>query len=253
MKSYPIHIEPFGKSAVLVAWPNQVEESILQDILEFANNFRALKLEGWELVIAYNSITMIQNDGILDFGEIKELIEKFKSKKEAIDKAVADEEKKNLEIKQGLIARLRNLIQHEENIGTLFNEIKEIQANWKEVGNIPRKVAQEINQDYHNLNEQFYYNINIYKELKEHDLKKNYSLKNQIVHKMKDLMNFYIDELDNGFREIIPLIQAPELSDAEVKTLDEYDQNFANREKEIFLEVFAAQDEFAAANNISLE
>ncbi|RDY61421.1 5-oxoprolinase subunit PxpB [Flagellimonas nanhaiensis] len=83
MKSYPIHIEPFGKSAVLVAWPNQVEESILQDILEFANNFRALKLEGWELVIAYNSITMIQNDGILDFGEIKELILECHSKPKA--------------------------------------------------------------------------------------------------------------------------------------------------------------------------
>ena len=73
------------------------------------------------------------------------------------------------------------------------------------------------------------------------------------VAKMKELMNFYIDELDNGFREIIPLLQKVDLTDAEVKTLDEYDQDFANREKEIFLEVFAAQDEFAAANNISLE
>ena len=74
MKSYPIHIEPFGKSAVLVEWPNQVEESILQDILKFVDSFRALDLKGWELVIAYNSITMIQNDGILDYEETKDLI-----------------------------------------------------------------------------------------------------------------------------------------------------------------------------------
>ncbi len=120
--------------------------------------------------------------------EIKALIDQFKAKRDQLEKAAAEEEKKNLEIKKGLISRLRNLIQHEENIGTLFNEIKEIQNGWKEIGNIPRKVAQEINQEYHNLNEQFYYNINIYKELKEHDLKKNYSLKNQIVHQMKDLL-----------------------------------------------------------------
>lgn len=147
--------------------------------------------------------------------QIKELISQFNEKKANLEKQVAEEEKKNLEIKQGLITRLRNLIQHEENIGALFNEIKEIQSNWKEVGNIPRKVAQEINQEYHNLTEQFYYNINIYKELKENDLKKNYSLKNQIVHKMKDLMkedkiNAVQDQLrilQNEWAEIGPTYQ----------------------------------------------
>jgi len=120
--------------------------------------------------------------------EIKSLIDKFKIRKDQQEKAIIEKEKKNFEIKQGLISRLRNLIQHEENIGALFTEIKEIQETWKGTGNIPRKVAQEINQEYHNLTEQFYYNINIYKELKENDLKKNYSLKNQVVHKMKELL-----------------------------------------------------------------
>lgn len=120
--------------------------------------------------------------------EIKSLIEKFKSKKDQLEKSIQQKEKKNFEIKQGLISRLRNLIQHEENIGALFTEIKEIQETWKDTGNIPRKVAQEINQEYHNLTEQFYYNINIYKELKENDLKKNYSLKNQVIHKMKEIL-----------------------------------------------------------------
>jgi len=133
--------------------------------------------------------------------EIKILIEDFKAKRDNLEKSILNEETKNLEIKQGLIIRLRNLIQHEENIGTLFNEIKEIQANWKEVGNIPRKVAQEINQEYHNLTEQFYYNVNIYKELQENDLKKNFSLKNQIIHKMKDLMKEKrINDIQNELR-----------------------------------------------------
>jgi hypothetical protein len=133
--------------------------------------------------------------------EIKILIEDFKSKRENLEKSIVNEETKNLEIKQGLIIRLRNLIQHEENIGTLFNEIKEIQGNWKEIGNIPRKVAQEINQEYHNLTEQFYYNVNIYKELQENDLKKNFSLKNQIIHQMKDLLKEKrINDIQNQLR-----------------------------------------------------
>ena len=124
-----------------------------------------------------------------DDDEITPLIEKFKSRMIELEKSIQQKEKKNLEIKQGLISRLRNLIQHEENIGALFSEIKEIQESWKDTGNIPRKIAQQINQEYHNLIEQFFYNINIYKELKENDLKKNYSLKNQVVHKMKELLD----------------------------------------------------------------
>ena len=112
----------------------------------------------------------IAEDQVVDDGnstdeidnEIKKLIESFKARKASFEKSVVQEEQKNLEIKKGIIARLRNLIQHEENIGVLFSEIKEIQKNWKEIGNIPRKLAQEINHEYHNLTEQFYYNINIY-------------------------------------------------------------------------------------------
>ena len=59
--------------------------------------------------------------------EIKKLIESFKARKASFEKSVVQEEQKNLEIKKGIIARLRNLIQHEENIGVLFSEIKEIQ------------------------------------------------------------------------------------------------------------------------------
>lgn len=75
----------------------------------------------------------------------------------------------------------------------------------------------------------------------------------KFVEEMKNLMNFYIDELENSFIEIIPLIKKTELTDAEIEILDQYDRTFADREKEIFMKIFEAQDEFAEANNISLE
>jgi len=171
-----------GKELSQAFW-NIVNEELAnienEDLVEDENS--TAEIEEGESVDDGNSTDEIDN-------EIKKLIESFKSRKTSFEKSVAQEEQKNLEIKKGIIARLRNLIQHEENIGVLFSEIKEIQENWKEIGNIPRKLAQEINHEYHNLTEQFYYNINIYKELKENDLKKNYSLKNQIVHKMKELL-----------------------------------------------------------------
>ncbi len=74
MKKYPITIKPFGERAILVEWPNQVEESILQDILSFISAFEELKISGWELVPAYNSVTMVYNLGSLNFEEIKQTV-----------------------------------------------------------------------------------------------------------------------------------------------------------------------------------
>ncbi|MBD3639123.1 MAG: hypothetical protein HUJ25_17340 [Crocinitomicaceae bacterium] len=75
----------------------------------------------------------------------------------------------------------------------------------------------------------------------------------EYIAKMKKLMNFYLDELNNGFRDILPLLRKADLNEAELKQLEEYDRNFVAKEKELFMEVFAAQDAFAEKNNISLQ
>ena len=35
MKSYQISVRPYGVHAILVEWPNEVNEEILEDILSF--------------------------------------------------------------------------------------------------------------------------------------------------------------------------------------------------------------------------
>lgn len=74
MKSYPITIKPFGERAILIEWPNQVEEAILANILDFYDAFKKLKLPGWEMSVAYNSLTMVCNKEHLDFEQIKKVI-----------------------------------------------------------------------------------------------------------------------------------------------------------------------------------
>ncbi len=81
MKSYPIRIRPYGKHAVLVEWPNLVDKSILEDILAFVDCFKSLNLPGWEMSAAYNSLTMVNHLGEIDYGHIKKLIDECHSKK----------------------------------------------------------------------------------------------------------------------------------------------------------------------------
>ncbi|NAY90828.1 5-oxoprolinase subunit PxpB [Muricauda sp. JGD-17] len=77
MKSYPINIKPFGEYAVLLEWPNRVEEDILYDILGFVEHFKATNASDWETVVAYNSLTLINNRGLIDFDTAKEEIEQY--------------------------------------------------------------------------------------------------------------------------------------------------------------------------------
>ena len=114
---------------------------------------------------------------------ISELVDAIKNAEQQIE----NEEKENLKAKEIILKRFQILMQEEENIGKLFNTVKEIREEWKAIGNVPKKKFEEIQKQYSQLNDFFNYNVNIYKELQENDLKKNYSLKNQIILKLKEL------------------------------------------------------------------
>ena len=71
MKNYPLSIKPFGENAVLIEWPNQVSESILNDILRFEAFLKHKLHENFEFVSAYNSLTIINFLGIQDYQELE--------------------------------------------------------------------------------------------------------------------------------------------------------------------------------------
>ncbi|RNC89937.1 MAG: 5-oxoprolinase subunit PxpB [Allomuricauda sp.] len=66
MKSYPITIRPFGENAILIEWPNEVSEAILNDILRFETFLKEKQLENFEYVPAYNSLTLVNFFGITE-------------------------------------------------------------------------------------------------------------------------------------------------------------------------------------------
>lgn len=84
MSSHPILVRPFGEHAILIEWPNKVSEDILYDILDFAESFKLdfKDSKNWELVPAYNSVTLINRRTKIDFSKIKyQLLECYESRK----------------------------------------------------------------------------------------------------------------------------------------------------------------------------
>lgn len=116
-----------------------------------------------------------------------ELIDTYNDKRQQLLGKILDEEKNNFQRKEELIKRLRKLIEEEEHIGKAFKEFNEIRDEWNDVGSVPRKQRQQLHHDYSSLMELFYYNINIYKQLQDHDLKRNLELKQDVFQQLKEL------------------------------------------------------------------
>ena len=123
-------------------------------------------------------------------------------------------EAENLKQKKNLIARLKDVIEKEENIGVAYNAYKEIHEAWKAVGDIAREKRDEIQKEYSKLLEDFFYNMKIYRELKEHDLKRNSQLKHHVVEQLEALKNnasikeveASLKALQNEWEEIGPVL-----------------------------------------------
>lgn len=91
--------------------------------------------------------------------------------------------------KKALISRLRDVIEKEENIGAAFSAYKEIHESWKQVSDIPREHRDDIQAQYSRLLEDFFYNMKIYRELKDHDLHRNQQVKLDLIQQIQNLMN----------------------------------------------------------------
>jgi hypothetical protein len=96
------------------------------------------------------------------------------------------EKEKNLQAKNALLDKLRQLTDAEETTASIAS-LKQIQDEWKTIGPVPAAQAKNLWANYNALIELFYSNRSIYFELKELDRKKNLTLKQEICEKAEKL------------------------------------------------------------------
>ena len=118
---------------------------------------------------------------------ILEAIDNYKKEKTKIKEKKAKKEKLNIQSKEDILNKFEFLITKNEELGDLARGIKEIRTEWNKIEAVSPKSEHLLQKKFSKLNESFNYNFNIYKELKENDLKRNFSLKNQVIHELKNL------------------------------------------------------------------
>ncbi|MCR5180672.1 MAG: DUF349 domain-containing protein [Bacteroidaceae bacterium] len=87
----------------------------------------------------------------------------------------------NLERKQAIIDRIKELVTSPEQVSQNFDEFKQLQAEWKEVGAVPAENATEIWKTYQHYVEQYYDLLKLNSEAREYDFRKNLSAKERLI------------------------------------------------------------------------
>jgi len=129
------------------------------------------------------------------------LIADYREKVKEYGKKIAEEQKENLKNKEEILSSFESLIKDEENIGKAFHTFKELQEKWNTIGNVPGDKYEDLQANYLRLRDEFFYNINIYKQLQEYDLKKNEEKKLVLIEKIKGLIELpSISETDTLLR-----------------------------------------------------
>ncbi len=92
-------------------------------------------------------------------------------------------------IRNEIIAKINDLSQVSDNIGAAIKKLVELQGQWKVTGAVSPHKYKENQAEYSKAIEEFNYNLSFQEQLQEHDLKRNYELKTELLEKIKGLKN----------------------------------------------------------------
>jgi hypothetical protein len=112
----------------------------------------------------------------------------YREKKQHYNEGLEKEKLVNLESKKRILDELKNLISSEETLKKTYDEFKNLQDEWKQIGMVPKSEISQLWQNYHFLVEKFFDKVKINKELKDLDLKKNLERKIELCEKTEELL-----------------------------------------------------------------
>ena len=137
----------------------------------------------------------------------------IKEKRAKLFKEQEAEKQVNLEKKLAIIEKIKSMITSPEEANKAYQEFKTLQAEWREIKNVPAEKANELWRNYQLYVEQFYDLLKLNSEAREYDFKKNYGLKTKLCEAAEKLADepdiisafHQLQKLHAEYREIGPV------------------------------------------------
>lgn len=145
----------------------------------------------------------------------KEQLQRVKELRAAAAEEMTKVQQDNLARKQAIIAEIQKMAENPETADKGYDRMKQLQADWKETGEVPAEEATAVWKEYQRWNEQYYDMLRINAELRAYDFKKNLELKTSLCEQAEalaekveeDVIGAFrsLQDLHNQFREIGPV------------------------------------------------
>lgn len=123
------------------------------------------------------------------------------------------EKQDNLQKKLNIIERIKAMVTSPDEANKCYQEFKELQQKWKEIRTVPADKANELWRNYQLYIEQYYDLLNLNREAREYDFKKNLELKRHLceaaekLDEEQDVISAFhqLQELHQQYRETGPV------------------------------------------------
>ena len=154
------------------------EQESLKKAAEEAAEAAGEKLEEWQPAIDATE------------QEFRELLNTYKQKRAELQKKIEAEQEQNLLRKENILEQMKTMAESETaDVMDNAKRMKELQAEWKTIGQVPAPKNQEIGKTYQQYLERFYDLLKINIELRDLDFKKNLEMKTLLCEAAEKLQN----------------------------------------------------------------
>ena len=137
----------------------------------------------------------------------------IKEKRQKAFLALEEEKQQNLKKKETIIEQIKAMITTPDEANKNFDQFKKLQHEWKEIKTIPAEKANELWRNFQLYVEQFYDMLNLNREAREYDFKKNLEKKTKLCEAAEKLADetdiisafHQLQELHQEYRETGPV------------------------------------------------
>ncbi|MDE7461287.1 MAG: DUF349 domain-containing protein [Paramuribaculum sp.] len=178
--------------------------------------------------------------------EFKALLSEVKEKKAAYRAEVEALQEANLDRKRAIIDELSRMGDDADTVNIHYQRVKELQADFKAIGEVPAQQATEIWKAYQEAVEKFYDQWKVNKELRDYDFKKNLGEKQLLIDEAvklseePDVITAFrrLQELHDKWRDIGPVAKEirdevwTRFKDASAEVSKRYQAHFEARKQQ---------------------
>ncbi|MCQ2369744.1 MAG: DUF349 domain-containing protein [Paludibacteraceae bacterium] len=121
--------------------------------------------------------------------EFKEILQAYKNKRAEELKQIEVLQERAYDIKKGIVERISELVNGSDDVDKIFAEVRKLQNDWKNAGEVAQSKYNEIVKRYQTLMTQFYDDVRISNELRDYDFKKNLEAKTALCEAAEALVS----------------------------------------------------------------